>query len=66
MYPLYITDVQDQDKLVSEYMYIHSFNNHFNLSFSKPKNDQCDICRKQKRITEGRDDDNFRIHIEHK
>ena len=66
MYQLYINDVQDQDMLVSEYMYRQIFNNQFNLSFSKPKKDQCDICYKQKGITEGGDDNYYRIHIEHK
>ena len=44
MYRLYIDYCIDNCHLVSERMYRHIFNTNFNISFFKPKKDQCSQC----------------------
>lgn len=69
MYDLYKDECQNkQRKYVKEHVYRHVFCTEYNMSFHKPKKDQCLTCHKYNQMEESGNIDNElkENYIEHK
>lgn len=70
MYRLYLTWCEDTNKpKASIHHYTNIFNTEFNISFFKPKKDQCDHCEKFKNATQSEKsvlEIEYQLHIENK